>query len=164
MCFTLAQENLEILLKFCLATSQNISQSKSGVDKTWIPYWYILFHDFDEIVLPHKHNNSNEMMADLERTHKQTTIGILKITCYTVEPLKTDTPRNRPKCPSQRGVRLIEVLKSIDIREKEFQLELIVVGQALINIKMNQQSKVKILQSVADYEIIILLPVKTFYT
>ena len=37
---------------------------------------------------------------------------------YTVEPLKTDTPRDRPKCPSYRGVRLIEVLKSIDNRQK----------------------------------------------
>ena len=55
----------------------------------------------------------------------------------TVEPFKTDTPRDRPKCPSYGGVRLIEVLKSIDFRQKEFQVELIVVGQALISIKMN---------------------------
>ena len=31
----------------------------------------------------------------------------------------------------------MEVLKSIDVRQKEFQVELIVFGQALINIKMN---------------------------
>ena len=36
----------------------------------------------------------------------------------TVESLKTDSPRDRPKCPSQRGVGLTEVLKSIDIRQK----------------------------------------------
>ena len=36
----------------------------------------------------------------------------------TVEPIKTDTPRDRPKCPSERGVRLIEILKSIGIRQK----------------------------------------------
>ena len=29
---------------------------------------------------------------------------------YTVEPLKTDTPRHKPKCPSYGGVRLTEVL------------------------------------------------------
>ena len=46
----------------------------------------------------------------------------------TVEPLKTDTPRDRPKCPSYGGVRLIEVLKSVDIRQKELQFQLIVVG------------------------------------
>ena len=43
---------------------------------------YILFHDFDEIVLPYKQKNLNEMMPDLERTHKQTTIGILYIVRY----------------------------------------------------------------------------------
>ena len=55
----------------------------------------------------------------------------------TVGPLKTDTLQDRPKCPSKRGVRLIEVLNSLDIRQNEFQVELIVVGQALININMN---------------------------
>ena len=30
-----------------------------------------------------------------------------------VEPLKTDTPWDRPKCPSYRGVRLTEVLKAL---------------------------------------------------
>ena len=30
--------------------------------------------------------------------------------CYTVEPLRTDTLRNGQKCPSYRGVRLIEVI------------------------------------------------------
>ena len=58
------------------------------------------------------------------------------ISTYTVEPLKTDTPRDRPKCLSYRGVRLIEVLQSIDIRKKELKVQLIVVGQALMNIKM----------------------------
>ena len=43
---------------------------------------------------------------------------------YTVEPLKTNTPRDRPKCPSLRGVRLIEVLKSIEIRQKELKVQL----------------------------------------
>ena len=28
----------------------------------------------------------------------------------TVEPLKTDTPRDKYKCPSYRGVRLMEVI------------------------------------------------------
>ena len=28
----------------------------------------------------------------------------------TVKPLKTDTPRDEQKCPSYRGVRLIEVI------------------------------------------------------
>ena len=55
---------------------------------------------------------------------------------YTVEPLKTNTPRDRPKCPSLRGVRLIEVLKSIEIRQKELKVKLVVVGQVSINIKM----------------------------
>ena len=50
-----------------------------------------------------------------------------------VEPLKTDTPLDKQKCPSYRGVRLIEVLKSIDIRQKELKVQLIMVGQALIN-------------------------------
>ena len=54
----------------------------------------------------------------------------------TVEPPKTDTPRDKQKCPSYRGVRLIEVLKSIDIRQKELKVQLIVVGQVLLNIKM----------------------------
>ena len=31
---------------------------------------------------------------------------------YTVKPLKTDTPRDEQKCPSYRGVRLIEVIFS----------------------------------------------------
>ena len=76
--------------------------------------------------------------------------------CNTVEPLKTDITRDRPKCASQRGVRLVEVLKSFDIRQNVLNVQLIVVGQALINTKMVYQSKVKILQSVAYYEIIIL--------
>ena len=29
---------------------------------------------------------------------------------YTVKPLNTDTPRDEQKCPSYRGVRLIEVI------------------------------------------------------
>ena len=44
---------------------------------------------------------------------------------YTVEPLKTDTPRDRPKCLSYRGVRLIEVLQSIGIRQKELKFSLL---------------------------------------
>ena len=62
---------------------------------------------------------------------------------YTIEPLKMGTPRDIPKCPSQRGVRLIDVLKRIDIRQKELKVQLIVVGQALINIKngLLEQSK-----------------------
>ena len=43
---------------------------------------YILFHDFDEIVLPMKHNNLNEMMNYLERLHHQSTIGEVKIKRY----------------------------------------------------------------------------------
>ena len=74
----------------------------------------------------------------------------------TVEPSKTDTPREIQKCPSQRGVRLIEVLISIDIRQKELKDQLMVVVQDLINIQVVYQSEVKILQSFAYYEIIIL--------
>ena len=64
-------------------------------------------------------------------------LRMISVNITTVEPPKTDTPRDRPQCLSQRGVRLIEVLKSIAIRQNEFQVELIVVGQALININMN---------------------------
>ena len=46
----------------------------------------------------------------------------------TVESLKTDTPRDIPKCPSQRGVCLIDVLKRIDIRQKELKVQLTVIG------------------------------------
>ena len=46
----------------------------------------------------------------------------------TVQPLKTDTTPDRPKCPSYRGVRLIEVLKSFDILQKVLNVQLIVVG------------------------------------
>ena len=35
--------------------------------------------------------------------------------CCTVEPPKTDTLRDRLKCPSYIGVRLIEVLEDINI-------------------------------------------------
>ena len=35
--------------------------------------------------------------------------------CCTVEPLKTDTPRDKPKHPSYRGVCLIEVSQNFHI-------------------------------------------------
>ena len=43
---------------------------------------YNLFHDFDEIALPYKHNTLNEMMKYLERLHYQSTIGEIKIERY----------------------------------------------------------------------------------
>ena len=41
-------------------------------------------------------------------------VKIQKI-CRTVEPLKTDTPREKLKCPSLRGVRLIQVSQNFHI-------------------------------------------------
>ena len=35
--------------------------------------------------------------------------------CNTVEPLKTDTPRDKPKFPSYRGVRLTEVSQNFHV-------------------------------------------------
>ena len=46
----------------------------------------------------------------------------------TVGPLRTDTPWDRPKFPSKMGIRLIEVLKSIDIRQKELKVQPNLVG------------------------------------
>ena len=66
-----------------------------------------------------------------------------------VDPLKTDTLRNRLKSPSQRGVCLGGVLEVIDIYLKEFNVQLIVVRQAPIYVKMVYQSNLKIIQSVA---------------
>ena len=80
----------------------------------------------------------------------------------TVKPFQTDTLRDRTNCPSQRVVRLIEVLKSIDIQQKVLKVQLIVVGQALIIIEIVYQSKVKILHYVAYYETIILCQSRRF--
>ena len=66
--------------------------------------------------------------------------------CCTVELLKTDTLWDRLQCPSNRGVRLVEVLEDIIIQQKELYLHIIVVGQT----PMVYCSKVKILLSVAN--------------
>ena len=40
---------------------------------------------------------------------------LLKDTFYTLEPLKTDTSRNKQRCPSYRGVHLIEAFQIFHI-------------------------------------------------
>ena len=49
--------------------------------------------------------------VDDKNTFRDSPISVLfSIIWYTVKPLKTDTPRDEQKCPSYRGVRLIEVI------------------------------------------------------
>ena len=51
-----------------------------------------------------------------------------------VEPPKTDTLRDRLKYPSERGVRLVEVIENIDIQLKILYPQLILVGRVLLGI------------------------------
>ena len=43
---------------------------------------YILFHDFDEIVVPYKHNSLNELMGYMERLWNHDTIGLSRFERY----------------------------------------------------------------------------------
>ena len=79
----------------------------------------------------HLANDNYNKVGKLVEDYLLRSEEIRELCDITVEPLKTDTPRDRLKCPSWRGVRFREVLKSIDIRQKELKVQLIVVGYAL---------------------------------
>ena len=97
---------------------------------------YILFHDFDEIVLPYKHKNLNEMMSYLERLHNQTTIGEIKIKRYLFQEkdasFKADTNLHSKKW--QSGMNILEYMSGIS----EWRPKVIVDPRQIVQIAVHE--------------------------